>query len=94
MKDRPREVRSNSAATRPLRVADRLLALRIAPLRDVVVLYAFNPESVEVTLARQRFNIRNVMRSELRCQLDDDPARWKVHVKRALRVDLPPVGGS
>ena len=73
---------------------DGLLRVRIAPLRDVVVLHALDPESVEIALARQRLNIRDVVRSELRRELDDDPPGRQVHVERVLRIDRPPVGRS
>jgi hypothetical protein len=71
MNDRPREVRSNSAASVFCALPRDFLPSGSPHCGDVVVLHTLDPESVEIALARQGFNIRDVVRSELRRELDD-----------------------
>jgi len=77
-----------------VRCADGLLAVRVAPLHDVVVLGAHDPQPVEVMPARQRLDIRDVVRGELRSELDDDAPGGQLQVQRVRGVERSPVRGS
>src|SRR5262249_28074164 len=77
---------------RLLRVLDRLLAVGICPLNDVVVLRPDYRCAVVIPLACKRLDVGHMMGRELRCKLDNHSASGKLDIECVLGVEGSAVG--
>ena len=69
----------------------RVLAVVLAPLDDIIVLNPVDCRFVPPTRPCQRTNIRNMNRCELGRELDHDPrAAFQLHHQKIVRIDLAP----
>ena len=80
MNAKPFEARSNSACSVFFAVRICALAVRVAPLHDVVVLRAHEGEAVEVAFTHESNDVGDVLGRELRRQLDDDAAGRQLEI--------------
>ena len=70
--------------------SERASACCVAPLRDEIVLYAVDAETVEPTLSHQCPQVAQQLRREGRRELEHDLAAIEVHEQRARRIEPSP----